>query len=188
MPIVEGLIGCGKSELLKQLATKGWLTVPEPVEHWTKLSEFYREPINHAFALQLQVISSFPRSSKYTVQERSARSAIEVFGRMLLDKTLLTPPQFSTLSCAYALLNFEENDCIVFLDVPPEVCLERIASRQRACEENITLDYLKSLREYYMLHLDDLRSQGKHVRVLNCLGKTPDEIALLFGNCVSALS
>ena len=40
-------------------------------------------------------------------------------------------------------------DYYIYLDVKPEVALERIKTRDRCGENNITLDCLESLREQY---------------------------------------
>ena len=45
-------------------------------------------------------------------------------------------------------------DYYIYLDVEPEVALERIKTRDRYGENNITLDYLKSLREQYEKSLE----------------------------------
>ena len=47
-------------------------------------------------------------------------------------------------------------DIIVYLDVEPEIALERIKQRSRGCETGITVEYLKSLKKGYEDWLEDI--------------------------------
>lgn len=52
-------------------------------------------------------------------------------------------------------------DFIIFLDIEPELSLARIKARGRESERDITLDYLKNLREEHLIHLGTLEMERK---------------------------
>jgi deoxyadenosine/deoxycytidine kinase len=166
---IEGNIGAGKSELLKELMNAHHQQIRvEPVEAWSLLPKFYKDPNAYAFALQAQVLSSY--AEKKSLQnvpeqtllfiERNERSSMEVFSKLLLDKNIMSQHQFSILCALYLELPKVVPDVIVYLDVPPSVCLERIKSRGREFEINIDLVYLETLEKHYNTYLKSCEDDG----------------------------
>ena len=52
-----------------------------------------------------------------------------------------------------------EADVIIYLRTSPEIALTRVRSRNRRGEENVSLDYLTDLHQYYdnwLLHEDNV--------------------------------
>lgn len=56
---------------------------------------------------------------------------------------------------------------VIYLDVPPSICLIRIRDRGRECEQGIRLGYLQGLSESYGRLLSDLKEQGIPVVTIN---------------------
>jgi deoxyadenosine/deoxycytidine kinase len=65
-------------------------------------------------------------------------------------------------------------DIALFLDVPPEVCLDRIRRRGRSFESGVTLDRLRRMDALYRRHTD--RLGGKILRVPVGPGHGPAEV------------
>ncbi len=173
---IEGNIGCGKSSLLALIKERLPFSVfPEPVSDWTRfrswrsgkkfnfLDLFYKKP---DFACQFQVfvlLSLFNRlqsASHYSdlnIFERSGGSCLEVFSKVALSENRLSEEEMEILHYLFDTLyetRFEEVEAddqsrIIYLDCPPEICLERIKNRSRDEEVNIALSYLESLHKFY---------------------------------------
>lgn len=148
---VEGLLGAGKSTLFMTVQER--LTVPclaEPVEDWRMLDDFYRDPAQHTFMLQAEILTSLKRWERHTsyVSERCAATSIQVFSKIHLDLGNLTQREFDGLQF-YQEQHLGFPTHILYVDLSPEQALERIRRRQRPCEAGITLDYLRQIQAAY---------------------------------------
>lgn len=172
---LDGNIGAGKTTLLSQLQTridpKRVVIVPEPVDVWTQLKDlgdgmsilekFYRWPMLYSFAFQVTVFHTVIRSMDDAIEanpecevlvcERSVATSRDVFMKMLLAdrkitvfENLLYQQMFSPRIEQQYFPNI-----IVFLDVPPRICFERMIQRQRTDETTVTVDYLERLDTVY---------------------------------------
>lgn len=64
---IEGNIGSGKTETLKELNKMGYNTELQDVKNWTYLPKFYENPKKYAFDFQKQVFNSYINSwNKYS--------------------------------------------------------------------------------------------------------------------------
>jgi deoxyadenosine/deoxycytidine kinase len=173
---VEGNIGSGKSTLLKDLETvmPGALTwVPEPLDDWnayadretgeTILEMYYKNPKAHAAFFQNVVVQSKIRilmdilknkaEGRIYVMERSFYSDFWVFGKILKDQGLITDMEHQFLRTWFVQCESMFKDMVmgvVFMDVPVDVCHERIRSRARAGESGIQKEYLAAIHDAYM--------------------------------------
>lgn len=133
----------------------------------------------NAFGLQVRVLLSFLSKSKKTteedhradhnddpdphqwdkdanltrlvVYERSPLDSVEVFGRVLSEAGQLASHEFALLQeFATHAGNASHPHVYVYLRCTPEVCAERVSSRDRLCEKsNISLDYLIKVHQAY---------------------------------------
>jgi len=176
---LEGLIGSGKSEVIRGLQAKGYKAELESTEAWTLLPQFYTEQKKYAFAFESQVIASYAHSKYHecNIMERSPDSAIDVFSEILCNTKSLTESQRSKLYAAYTTMPVARADSIIYLDVPVDVCLERIHQRaladpKRLTETLITKEYMDSIREQYSTFFS-----GRSVERLKLSGQeTIDEV------------
>ena len=77
------------------------------------------------------------------ITERSVYSTLNVFAEAQRDLGNISQQQFEQLEI---LANdIPKPDYIVFLNTTPEQVLERIKTRNRECEKDITLEYLQLL-------------------------------------------
>lgn len=149
---IEGNIGCGKSSCLMSAEEAcGVPCFPEPVDEWRAvLEKFYDSPSEWALAFSLQVLHSFrkPLSEKTCVVERSPLATRHVFGQVLYNDGVLNCHEWELLKDYHDVLAWTP-DMFVYIDTPPEVCLERIRSRGRPYEKGIDASFLKKLDHQY---------------------------------------
>lgn len=150
---VDGNIGSGKSEALDALAT-AFPTVsvfPEPVESWGELLDlFYASPAEWSLPFSLRVMLSFGEPARHPtcIVERSPLTSRHVFGQVLYNQGLLNQHEWDLLKEFNDVVAWKP-DVVLYLDCPPTTCMERIASRGRACESGIDLEYLKRVDFQY---------------------------------------
>ena len=207
---IEGAVAVGKSTLLPKLhavfLAKGidMDLVLEPVDKWVNwegqnntswnlLELMYHHPEKYASRFQMaaaiskiQSLNDSPKPAKLV--ERTLRCQEKVFIPLLvqnnyleeLDQSLLT--HFFTMICDNEGL---EADIIIYLRTSPEIALTRIQSRNRRGEENVSLDYLTDLHEYYdnwLLYeenvvvvdvgdFDKVDPEQIYARIMSCLEK-----------------
>jgi len=170
---IEGLIGAGKSTLTEKLA--GLLecrALHEPVEV-DYLDKFYKDPPKYAFEFQLRQLAR--RQDIHELADAEAKCACQYKGA-ILDRGLPGDRVFAKLHCHFGNINPEQwgtyellfNNAmskiktpalLAFLDVEPDVAMERIKNRNRGAESGMTIDYLKMLRKGYLDLLTEIESR-----------------------------
>lgn len=171
---LSGLIGAGKTTLATALSKK--LGVPlylEKVENQELLQLFYTDMTKYGFALQVDLLSNrfaeqhnITWSFKGAVQDRSFYEDL-AFARTLTELGHMDKVQLDVYEKLYDTVfrTMRHPTCIVFLDVSPEIALERIHERGRPNETGITLEYLQLLQKHYRILLDDLSRQLRVLRI-----------------------
>jgi deoxyadenosine/deoxycytidine kinase len=162
MYIVEGNIGSGKSTLLTKLGQE-FSVQTEPIDRWYDIKDnnnnsifkyFYEDPKRYAFCFQIMTLQS--RISDFisktsSIFERSILSDYNVFAKTLFKNGNMTDIEFQVLSQHFDqmlnLLDLSKIEGIIYLKVNPEVCFQRIKSRNRPSEENVSLEYLQCLHD-----------------------------------------
>jgi deoxyadenosine/deoxycytidine kinase len=175
---VEGLIGAGQTTTARLLATQ--LGATFVAEDWashpfldTFKADRHRFASEVAFAL-LQYRAMRHAAAHPLVVSDFALGKSAVFAHLGLpavDRALLV----AVLTRLMA--DTQVPDIVIFLDVPPATCLERIRLRARPTEADLTLSYLVQLREAYLRCLPSL---GKNTVALNLAGtEHPQMVCLL---------
>ena len=190
---IEGNIGAGKSVVNKELAGRGFACANEPVESWTLLPSFYQDRGRYGFALQCQILASYATmgADGTLISERGPDASLHVFARMLHTSGEITDHSFGTLQSMYGAMPFVLPKIIVYLDAPPDLCMERIARRGRRCENAVTLDYITQLGRHYQDFLLLMQLRGVSVIRIPCgeFDEKSKELAdaiecVLFRECV----
>ena len=85
-----------------------------------------------------------------------------VFATTARDRGFMTKEEFDLYVSMYRNMSRDimPPDVFVYLDVPPEECHRRMASRARPGEEGVPLDYLTQLHENYMKLIDEMKYRG----------------------------
>lgn len=175
---IDGNIGSGKSTLLENMKlkykdNKKIIFIKEPVEEWnlikdnegiTILEKFYNDKTKYAFSFQMMAyISRYiilndaleNNENCILITERSIYTDKMVFAKMLYDDNDIEEVNykiylqwFETLS-KKLLVNK-----IIYVDVEPEICKNRIIKRSRKGEEMIPIEYLTKCDLYHRLMLE----------------------------------
>lgn len=172
---IEGNIGAGKSTFVEMLKKKykdrnDILFLQEPVDVWSTITQngksmlelFYAEPKKYSFAFQIMAFTTRLKSIKKALleasmkgihiifMERSLDADKNIFAKMLYHDGLME-------HCMYQIyMQMSEEglmkymaDGIIWLNIPPETCKERIVKRGREGEENIDIEYLQKCDSYH---------------------------------------
>jgi deoxyadenosine/deoxycytidine kinase len=178
---LEGLIGAGKSCLLKKISTllnnnNDVKIIEEPVhlfqqfEHYNPLALLYSNPYKHAGFAQLHILrmqALFFRQkldeyadAKVVVTERSLHAPI------LFTKSLATMGYISDFEKDMLIDEATKNlneilplhplgaDLVYYLNTSQQKCLDHIAIRQREQETSMSSLYLDVLKEEYTRYLE----------------------------------
>ncbi len=154
--VVEGVIGVGKTSLVKLLATRiGARVNLEVVEENPFLANFYQDRDAYAFQTQIFFLLSRFRQQQTLVQP-------ELFSEVLVSDYLFAKDRiFANLTLSddeLALYNqlagiLEDRvlkpDLVIFLQASTDLLLERIRMRGRDFERNMDVDYIESLNRAY---------------------------------------
>ncbi|RME03308.1 MAG: deoxynucleoside kinase [Planctomycetota bacterium] len=178
----EGLIGAGKTELIKAMSKKflseGLKAKPylEPVDH-PYLEKFYQDMERWGLEMQFYLMSRRFRTHMdalrvewsegiQTFHDRTIWGD-KAFAHMLYRSNLISPLGYdSYLQHRRCMLSFLlPPQIVVWLEVDPEICIERIKKRERACEVGITTEYLSNLRKSYDDVLEELEKKGSKIIV-----------------------
>ena len=173
--IIEGNIGSGKSTLLESLKNKGYTVAPEPVDEWVEsgvLEEYYKGKID-AFTFQCYILESKVKAFKQVLREwtqgpifleRGFEADSKVFLKYNVDKGKSTEFQLelyaklakeitSSLNCEFGK--------VLYLDVSPTTCLERIGKRSRTGENSISIDLIRDLHVLYTEFVNEIPMEKK---------------------------
>lgn len=158
---IGGNIGSGKSTLMNTLQDtariskqmqKTWKIIPEPVDKWGNwLNLFYSDMSKYSFGFQMKILYEymFVKTIKTNViTERSPMDSIYVFAHLLLLKNVLSSDEMELLRNFNSRVGWKP-DVYVYIKSDPEVCHARIKERNRECETDVSLEYLKEVHQSY---------------------------------------
>ena len=163
MIVIEGNIGAGKTTAQRLITSthKSCVSYLEPVQDNPYLSMFYENPKQYALEMQYYLMSrrySMHRDAveqewykgKNTIHDRSIFGD-EAFAIVLHQDGFISDIGFHNYQmhreCMEKTILIPQ--LVIFLQVPPSVCYDRIRNRGRPCELGITVDYLTKLHDAY---------------------------------------
>jgi deoxycitidine kinase len=155
----------------------------EPVELWEKyidpisgkniLKLYYENPSKYAFQFQSLVFSTQKQMIRETMEkypechiiisERSIDVGIHVFSKMLAYNHIFTELEYNIYLSMIENNPHKPLDEIIYIDVSPDICMERIHTRGRDGENNITLEYLSDCQKYYFKWLKMVATNNKEI-------------------------
>jgi len=173
---IEGNVGAGKTSLLRdlrrQLESEGRediLVVEEPISKWTTITNgtddilqlFYKDPAKYALTFQTmvavttmgslhQAIAEHPEA-RVIVCERSLVSSRMIFAEALKNEGAMDETEMTAYDELFKdeAIGWMLPDEKIYLEVRPEICLERIRKRSRIGEQEIDLEWLRKYQSYH---------------------------------------
>lgn len=180
---IDGSIGAGKSTILETLHVQHKVPIDlEPVNKWVPyLEKIYKEETG-VFEFQTRVWLDRcwiqPKKHVNIIIERSPYFQKEVFVEVSKINKKIDANQTEILNEMYEkAMNIWSPRGYIYLRSDPRKCYERIQTRGRECESNITLEYLQQLHD---LHEKAYMSAAANRMPIICIdieGKAVEDIA-----------
>ena len=163
---IAGIIGAGKTTLCQRLAGHlGFEAFNEPVDDNPYLEDFYSDMNRWSAMMQLHLL--FRRfeqhqrivwnKEKGAVQDRTIYEDT-IFARMLHEAGFIDKRDYETYAGHFNVMKrfLVYPDVLLYLQVSPEVSMQRITERGRNAEGGITLDYMENLHQGYESFIEEM--------------------------------
>jgi deoxyadenosine/deoxycytidine kinase len=156
---VAGNIGAGKTTLTEMLSKHyKWIPNFEDVDHNPYLMDFYEDMPRWSFNLQIFFLNSrlrqlvdIQKGTETVIQDRTIYEDANIFAPNLHEMGLMSKRDFDNYFHFFQTLKtlVQPPDLLIYLNASVPTLVGNIQKRGREYEENIRLDYLKRLNEYY---------------------------------------
>jgi deoxyadenosine/deoxycytidine kinase len=186
---IEGNISSGKSSVLLEIQKAIRLPVfLEPIESWTLLGKFYEDPSRWALAFNSEVLLSmykFKDNNYDSLYERSPNSCRHVFTQLQYEQNQMTKEELGIFDKLYNTFGWDQ-DVIIYIRTDPEVCFERMKQRNRECENEVSLEYLKDLARKHDDMISYLKEKKPNIRIFTVNGN--EDKKTVFENVLSMVT
>ncbi|MFN8277894.1 MAG: deoxynucleoside kinase [Chitinophagales bacterium] len=156
---VAGNIGAGKSTLTRLLSKHfGWTPQYEDVENNPYLNDFYEDMPRWSFNLQVFFLNSrfkqiieIQKGDQVVIQDRTIHEDACIFAPNLHGMGLMSTRDFENYTRLFETIGslIKPPDLLIYLKASVPTLVNQIQKRGREYEDNLRLDYLKRLNEYY---------------------------------------
>lgn len=156
---IAGNIGAGKTTLTELLSKHyKWIPHFEDVDHNPYLMDFYEDMPRWSFNLQIYFLNSrlqqlveIQKGTETIIQDRTIYEDANIFAPNLHEMGLMSKRDFDNYYHFFQTLKslVQPPDLLIYLQASVPTLVGQIQKRGREYEENIRLDYLKKLNEYY---------------------------------------
>ena len=156
---VAGNIGAGKTTLTELLSKHyKWIPQFEDVDHNPYLYDFYEDMPRWSFQLQIYFLNSrlkqlleIKEGTETVIQDRTVYEDAHIFAPNLHAMGLMSQRDFDNYFSFFQTVKqmVQAPDLLIYLQASVPTLVDQIQKRGREYEENIRLDYLKRLNEYY---------------------------------------
>ena len=156
---IAGNIGAGKTTLTEMLSKHyRWIPQFEDVDHNPYLTDFYDDIPRWSFNLQiyflhgrLNQILEIQNGTETIIQDRTIYEDANIFAPNLHEMGLMSKRDFDNYFGFFTTIKsmVQPPDLLIYLKASVPTLVSQIQKRGREYEENIRLDYLKKLNEYY---------------------------------------
>ena len=164
---VAGNIGAGKTTLTELLSKHyKWIPQFEDVDHNPYLNDFYEDMPRWSFNLQIYFLNSrlnqlldIHRGTETVIQDRTIYEDANIFAPNLHEMGLMSKRDFDNYYLFFQTLKtmVQPPDMLIYLKGSVPTLVGQIQKRGREYEENIRLDYLKRLNDYYNKWIDSYK-------------------------------
>lgn len=162
---IAGNIGAGKTTLTEMLSKHyRWIPQFEDVDHNPYLTDFYDDMPRWSFNLQiyflhgrLNQILEIQNGTETIIQDRTIYEDANIFAPNLHEMGLMSKRDFDNYFGFFSTIKsmVQPPDLLIYLKASVPTLVSQIQKRGREYEENIRLDYLKKLNDYYNKWIDN---------------------------------
>ena len=161
MIVVDGVVGVGKSTLMKMLEETGRIAYEEPVIDNPILEKFYYDRERYSFPLQVFFLNKRFKHIKEasavsnSVMDRSIYGDV-IFAKMLCDKGEMTVEEFDLYKelLENMLEHVQAPKLMIYLEVSVDEAMRRIQKRGRDYEQVVERAYWEELNGEYRKYFD----------------------------------
>jgi deoxyadenosine/deoxycytidine kinase len=156
---IAGNIGAGKTTLTKILSKHfGWIPHFEDVDNNPYLNDFYEDMPRWSFNLQVHFLNSrfssiieIQEGTEIVIQDRTIHEDAMIFAPNLHSMGLMSTRDFENYTRLYKTISsrIKAPDLLIYLKGTVPTLVNQIQKRGREYEDNLRLDYLRRLNEYY---------------------------------------
>ena len=164
---IAGNIGAGKTTLTEALSKHyRWIPQFEDVDHNPYLTDFYDDMPRWSFNLQiyflhgrLNQILDIQKGTETVIQDRTIYEDANIFAPNLHEMGLMSKRDFDNYFSFFSTIKsmVQPPDLLIYLKCSVPTLVAQIQKRGREYEENIRLDYLKKLNDYYNKWIDNYK-------------------------------
>ena len=164
---VAGNIGAGKTTLTELLSKHyKWIPQFEDVDHNPYLYDFYEDMPRWSFNLQIYFLNGrlnqlldIQRGTETVIQDRTIYEDAHIFAPNLHEMGLMGRRDFDNYFAFFETLKsmVQPPDLLIYLKGSVPTLVAQIQKRGREYEENIRLDYLKRLNDFYNKWIESYR-------------------------------
>jgi deoxyadenosine/deoxycytidine kinase len=156
---IAGNIGAGKTTLTEMLSKHyRWIPQFENVDENPYLFDFYEDMPRWSFNLQIYFLNSrltqlieISKGTETVIQDRTIYEDAYIFAPNLHEMGLMSKRDYDNYFDFFQNLRqmVKPPDLMIYLQASVPTLVGQIQKRGREYEENIRLDYLKRLNDYY---------------------------------------
>lgn len=156
---IAGNIGAGKTTLTEMLSKHyQWIPQFEDADHNPYLFDFYEDMPRWSFNLQIYFLNSrltqlleIKQGTETVIQDRTIYEDANIFAPNLHEMGLMSKRDFDNYFSLFESLKtmVSPPGLLIYLKASVPTLVAQIQKRGREYEDNIRLDYLKRLNEYY---------------------------------------
>lgn len=162
MLVIDAVVGCGKSTLMKVLCEDGFKAYPEPVINNPLLDKFYYDKKRYSFPLQVFFLNKRfahikeASKEKNTVLDRSIQGDL-IFAEMLRDSGEMTNEEYDLYIELFHNMveHIQQPKLLIYLEISTEEAVKRIQKRGRDYEQSVEKSYWEDLNKRYRKYFNN---------------------------------
>ncbi|TDT52079.1 deoxynucleoside kinase [Fonticella tunisiensis] len=161
MLVIDGVVGVGKTTLMKIMEERGYIPFEEPVYNNPILEKFYYDRVRYSFPLQIFFLNKRFKHIKEASLVHNAVMDRSIYGDVIFAKMLQQSGEMSREEFDLYLELFENmiEHCkppklMVYLEISVDEAMKRIQKRGREYEKVVEREYWERLNANYREYFD----------------------------------